>query len=158
MSSSYTVLLHSDKYSKQVDGTSPSSVSRSGQPIRYSPPTNYSLIGYDAPTLADVAAGRKRKMTSTKKRPRKLKVFLVILRSLHRHQTSTPQQMLFLLHQKVIDNFQPFFLIVMHTLPIISFGIPKHNCQRYRRGRRPRDCFSNISDSSGISLVLLITF
>jgi hypothetical protein len=31
------------------------------------PPTNYPLIGYDAPSLADVAAGKKRKMTSTKR-------------------------------------------------------------------------------------------
>ena len=30
--------------------------------MKYSPPTNYPLIGYDAPTLADVAAGKKRKM------------------------------------------------------------------------------------------------
>jgi len=43
------------------------------------------------------------------------------------------------------------FPIVMHTLPIISFGIPKHSCRRYRRGGRPRDCLSNISDSLGIS-------
>ena len=46
-------------------------VSRSGQPIKYSPPTNYPLIGYDAPTLADVAAGKKHKMTSTKKTAQK---------------------------------------------------------------------------------------
>ena len=61
--------------------------------------------------------------------------------------------MLSLLHQKVIDNFQPFFLIVIHTLPIISFGIPEHSCRRYRWGGRLRDCLSNISDSPGISLI-----
>ena len=60
--------------------------------------------------------------------------------------------MLSLLHQKVIHNFQPFFLIVIHTLPIISFGIPEHSCRRYRRGGRLRDCLSNISDSPGILL------
>ena len=42
-------------------------ISKSGQPINYSPPTNYPLIVYDAPSLADVAAGKKRKITSTKK-------------------------------------------------------------------------------------------
>jgi len=51
----------------EVDGTPPPTISRSGQPIKYSPPTNYPLIGYDAPTLADVATGRKRKMTGTKR-------------------------------------------------------------------------------------------
>ena len=54
-----------------MDGTSPPTISRSGQPIKYSPPTNYPLIGYDAPSLADVAAGRKRKMTSTKRTAQK---------------------------------------------------------------------------------------
>ena len=56
---------------QQVDYTSRPTISRNGQPIRYSPPTNYPLIGYDAPTLADVAAGKKRKMTSTKKTAQK---------------------------------------------------------------------------------------
>ncbi|XP_039787010.1 uncharacterized protein LOC120653311 [Panicum virgatum] len=51
----------------EVDGTPSPKISRSGQPIRYAPPTDYPLIGYDAPTLIDVAAGKKRKMTSTKK-------------------------------------------------------------------------------------------
>ena len=88
-----------------------------------------------------------------KERPRKLKVLPVIFWPSHQHQMPMPQQMLPHLHQKVIDNFQPFFLIVMHTLAIISFGIPKHSRQRYRRGGRPRDCLSNISDSSGISFV-----
>jgi len=59
--------LYSDKSSYQVDGTPSPTISRSGQPIRYAPPTDYPLIGYNAPTLADVAAGKKRKVTSTKK-------------------------------------------------------------------------------------------
>jgi hypothetical protein len=59
--------LHSDKSSYQVDGTPPPTISKSGLPIRYAPPTDYPLIGYNAPTLADVAAGKKRKVTSTKK-------------------------------------------------------------------------------------------
>ena len=63
----YTAFLYPDKSSYQVDGTPPPTVSRSGQPIRYAPPTDYPLIGYNAPTLADVAAGKKRKITSTKK-------------------------------------------------------------------------------------------
>ena len=67
----HTAFSCSDKYLQQVDGTSPPKISRSGQPIRYSPPTNYPLIGYDAPTLADVAAGKKRKMTSTKRTAQK---------------------------------------------------------------------------------------
>ena len=46
-------------------------VSKSGQPINYAPPTNKPHIGHDAPSLADVAAGRKHKITSTKKPARK---------------------------------------------------------------------------------------
>ena len=63
----YTAFLYFDKSSYQVDGTPPPTISRSGQPIRYAPPIDYPLIAYNAPTLADVAAGKKRKMTSTKK-------------------------------------------------------------------------------------------
>ena len=63
----HTASSYSDKYLQQVDYTSRPTISRSGQPIRYSPPTNYPLIGYDAPTLSDVAAGKKCKMTSTKR-------------------------------------------------------------------------------------------
>ena len=63
----YTVFLYSDKSSYQANGTPPPTVSRSGQPIRYVPPTDYPLIGYNAPTLADMAAGKKQKVTSTKK-------------------------------------------------------------------------------------------
>ena len=55
----HTASSYSDKYLQQVDYTSRPTISRSGQPIRYSPPTNYPLIGYDGPTLADVAAGKK---------------------------------------------------------------------------------------------------
>jgi hypothetical protein len=55
------------KSSYQVDSTPPPTISRSRQPIRFSPSTDYPLIGYNAPTLADVTAGKKRKMTSTKK-------------------------------------------------------------------------------------------
>jgi len=55
----YTAFLYSDKSSYQVDGTPSPTISRSGQPIRYAPPTDYPLIGYDAPTLTDVAAGKK---------------------------------------------------------------------------------------------------
>jgi len=67
----HTAFSCSDKYLQQVDGTSPPTISRSGQPIRYSPPTNYPLISYDAPTLADVTVCKKRKMTSTKKTAQK---------------------------------------------------------------------------------------
>jgi hypothetical protein len=35
--------------------------------MRYTPPTDYPLIGYNAPTLADVAVGKKHNITSTKK-------------------------------------------------------------------------------------------
>ena len=35
--------------------------------MRYTPPTDYPLIGYNALTLADVAVGKKRNITSTKK-------------------------------------------------------------------------------------------
>ena len=67
----HTASSYYDKYLQQVNYTSCPTISRSGQPIRYSPPTNYPLIGYDAPTLADVAGGKKRKMISTKKTAQK---------------------------------------------------------------------------------------
>ena len=63
--------LHPNKYFQQTDVTSPPMINRSGQLIKYSLPTNYSLIGYDAPSLADVAASKKRKMTSTKRTAQK---------------------------------------------------------------------------------------
>ena len=44
-------------------------------------------------------------------------------------------------------------LIIMHLLLIMLFGTLRYSCWRYRRGRRPRNCLSNISDSLGISLV-----
>ena len=44
-------------------------------------------------------------------------------------------------------------LFIMHPLLITLFGILRYSCRRYRRGRRPRNCLSNISDSLGISLV-----
>ena len=69
--SSHTASSYFDKYLQQVDDTPPPTISGSGQPIRYSPPTNYPLINYDAPTLADVTIGKKRKMSSTKKTAQK---------------------------------------------------------------------------------------
>ena len=48
-------------------------ISRSGQPINYALPTDKPNIGYDAPTLTDVATGRKRKVSYTKVTTRKKK-------------------------------------------------------------------------------------
>ena len=44
-------------------------------------------------------------------------------------------------------------LTIMHPLLITLFGVLRYSYRRYRRGRHPRNCFSNISNSSGILLV-----
>jgi len=108
-----------------VDGTSHPTISRSGPPIKYSPPTNYPLIGYDAPTLADVAAGRKRKMISTKRTAQKTQVSsgptLAITSApdadVPTDAVSSPSE-----GNRQLLTF--FFLTTTHTLPIISFRIP----------------------------------
>ena len=41
-------------------------ISRSGQPINYALPADKPNIGYGAPTLTDVATGRKCKVSNTK--------------------------------------------------------------------------------------------
>ena len=41
-------------------------ISRSGQPINYALPADKPNIGYGAPTLTDMATGRKRKVPYTK--------------------------------------------------------------------------------------------
>ena len=104
-------------------------------------------------TRSKQISGRKCKMTNTKRTAQKAQSTSGHTLAIASAPNADVLTVLSLLHQKVIDNFQPFFLIVMHTLMIISFGIPKHSRQRYRRGGRPRDCLSNISDSSGISFV-----
>ena len=48
-------------------------ISRSGQPINYALPADKPNIGYGAPTLTDVATGRKRKVSYTKVTTRKKK-------------------------------------------------------------------------------------
>ena len=45
-------------------------------------------------------------------------------------------------------------LTIVHPLLITLFGILRYSCRRYRQGRHPRNCFSNISNSSSILLVL----
>jgi hypothetical protein len=50
----------------QDDDQNPPTISRSGQPINYALPVDKPNIGYDAPTLTDVATGRKRKIPHTK--------------------------------------------------------------------------------------------
>ena len=48
-------------------------ISRSGQPINYALPADKPNIGYGAPTLTDVATGRKHKVSYTKVTTRKKK-------------------------------------------------------------------------------------
>ena len=48
-------------------------ISKSGQPINYALLADKPNIGYDAPTLTDVATGRKRKVSYTKVTTRKKK-------------------------------------------------------------------------------------
>ena len=50
----------------QDDSNNPPTVSKSGQPINYALPTDKPNIGYGAPSLTDVATGRKHKFSSTK--------------------------------------------------------------------------------------------
>ena len=100
-----------------------------------------------------MAASKKRKITSTKKtiqkNPGSSSRTLTIASALDADvpTDATPprsegnKQLLFLL------------LIIMHLLLIMLFGTLRYSCRRYRRGRRPRNCLSNISDSLGISLV-----
>ena len=60
-------------YSLQDDDQDPPTISRSGQLINYALPADKPNISYGAPTLADVATGRKRKVSYTKVRTRKKK-------------------------------------------------------------------------------------
>ena len=60
-------------YSLQDDDRNPPTISRSGQPINYALPADKPNIGYGAPTLTDVATGRKRKVSYTKITTRKKK-------------------------------------------------------------------------------------
>ena len=117
---SYTTFLYSNNCFQQAEGTSPPTISRSRQPIKYSQPTNYPLITCDAPSLADVAADRKRKMTSTKRTARRLKAPLAMLWPLHRHQMPMLQQVLSLLHRKVIGNFSHSSFWLQH-IPYWSY-------------------------------------
>ena len=126
--------------------------------MKYSPPTNYPLIGYDAPTLADVTAGRKRMIISTKRIAQKTQ-------SPSGHAltiTSAPNA-----DAPTNVAFSPSegnrqlsfsFLITMHTLQITSFGILEHSCRRHERRGHPRGHFPNISDVSGNLLVYLSSF
>ena len=149
----HTASSYSDKYLQQVDGTSPPTISRSGQPIRYSPPTNYPLIGYDAPTLADVTIGKKRKMSSTKKTAQKTHgsssqvLTITLAPDADAPTDATPP--------RSEGNKWLLFplLTIMQPLLITLFGILRHSCRRYRRGKHPRNCFSNIPNSSGILIV-----
>jgi len=58
--------------SKQDDGVDPPIISRSGQPIHYALPADKPNISHGAPSLTDVATGRKHKLpikvTSRKKK------------------------------------------------------------------------------------------
>jgi len=58
--------------SEQDDGVDPPIICRSGQPIRYALPADKPNIGHGAPSLTDVANGRKHKLpikvTSHKKK------------------------------------------------------------------------------------------
>ena len=60
-------------YSLQDDDRDPPTISRSGQLINYARLADKPNIGYGAPTLADVATGRKRKVSYTKVTTRKKK-------------------------------------------------------------------------------------
>jgi len=62
-----------DFYFLQDDDHNPPTISRSGQPINYALPDDKPNIGHDAPTLIDVATGRKRKVSYTKVTTRKKK-------------------------------------------------------------------------------------
>ena len=57
----------------QDDNQDPPTISRSGQLINYALPADKPNIGYGAPTLADVATGRKHKVSYTKVTTRKKK-------------------------------------------------------------------------------------
>ena len=57
----------------QDDDRNPQTISRSGQPINYALPAEPPNIGYGAPTLTDVATGRKHKVSYTKVTTRKKK-------------------------------------------------------------------------------------
>ena len=65
-----------DFYFLQDDDRNPPTTSRSGQLINYALPADKPNIGHDAPTLTDVATGRKRNVSYTKVTTRKKKKFL----------------------------------------------------------------------------------
>jgi len=62
-----------DFYFLQNDDWNHPTIRRSGQPINYALPANKPNISHDAPTLTDVATGRKRKVSYTKVTTRKKK-------------------------------------------------------------------------------------
>jgi len=57
----------------QDDDRNPPTISRNGQPINYALPADKPNIGYGAPTLTDVATGRKHMVSYTKVTTRKKK-------------------------------------------------------------------------------------
>ena len=57
----------------QDDDTNPPTISRSGQPVSYALPADKSNIGHGAPSLTDVATGKKHKLSYTKVTTRKKK-------------------------------------------------------------------------------------
>ena len=146
----HTASSYSDKYLQQVDDTSPPTISRSGQPIKYCPPTNYPLIGYDTPTVADVAAGKKCKITSTKRIAQKTQSpsghALTIASA---PDANAPTDVASSLSE---GNRQLSFSFPV-TMLYLTDHVISHSYRRHRRRGRLRDCFSNISNSLGISLV-----
>ena len=71
--SQYLSSASSNYYLLQDDDRDPPIVNRSGQPINYALPANKPNIGHGAPSLIDVATGKKRKLSYTKVITRKKK-------------------------------------------------------------------------------------
>ena len=65
-------------------------ISKSGQPINYALLADKPNIGYGAPTLTDVAIGRKRKVSYTKVTSRKKRKSLGQSSAIEVPQTDTP--------------------------------------------------------------------
>ena len=71
--SRYLSSASSNYYLLQDDDRDPPIVNRSGQPINYALPANKPNIGHGAPSLTNVATGKKHKLSNTKVTTRKKK-------------------------------------------------------------------------------------
>ena len=102
----------------QDDDRDPPTISRSGQLINYARLADKPNIGYGAPTLADVATGRKRKVSYTKVTTHKKKKYPG-QSSAAAPQTDTPIDLPSSSSEgKILNSMSSLYLNADHTLTL----------------------------------------